>query len=99
MKDDEEEEKSDIKTYKTIKNSFTSKRPSSAVRNSAPEDNFSSASFKSAKSNFTLENDLISKDNIVYQKYMYFNIFLKFFIFLCNSKYFFTERSIRINIK
>ena len=70
MKEGEEEEKSDIKNYQTVNNSLPSKRPTSAVRNSAPEDNFSSASFKSAKSNFTIENDLISKENIVYQKYM-----------------------------
>ena len=35
------------------------------------EDNFSSASFKTIQTSATLENNLLSKENIIFQKYMF----------------------------
>lgn len=53
------------------------KKPSSAKKNADPpkkttlnEDNFSSASFKTIQISETLENNLLAKENIIFQKYM-----------------------------
>lgn len=76
----EKKEKIPNKNEKFEKKTSSNKKNNQS--NHVNDDNFSSASFKTVQTNLTIENDLISKENIIYQKYMYFFLFYLLIILL-----------------
>ena len=57
--------------YEEQKNQNSDKKTQdSSKKTPLNEDNFSSASFKTIQTANTLENNLLSKENIIFQKYM-----------------------------